>query len=107
MATMTHAERADRRRQIAAMAKDHSAAEISEILGVSWSTVYQALRSRGVKAVPKTARERSINYAIVADLMTSTASHQELANKHSVDLQRIRQVADDCRAAGIKLSPPE
>src|ERR1700723_10965 len=98
-------DRIERRRQIAAAvsAGDGSQA-VSTRFGVSISTIRDACREFGVRfAVDSRPKKKYRLYAILADLINTADSLVAIGEGHGVSKQRVNQISELARTAGIKV----
>lgn len=104
MARMTHKERAARRHEIAYTVEAGVAPErVASEYTVSVTTVRAACQEHGIRC-PRKPSIRSVNpMAVLAALLTGEDRHSVIATALGVSTQRVQQLAQDARDAGITL----
>jgi transposase len=103
---LTHKERKKRRRDIARDVKSGvSIEDVSRKYDVATATIYESCREHGTQPPKKVRRDMGPNtYLIIAALLRGQRQ-VAIATEHNVSPQRVNQVADRCREAGITLPP--
>jgi hypothetical protein len=102
---MDHAERRERRRQIANYAKEHGLSSASREFGVSVATTRLACLEYDVipyRAPHDAYTRRFSSYGVIADLLNGM-SLGDIANRYHVSEERIVQIKMNCIKAGIKI----
>jgi transposase-like protein len=104
---LPHSERRRRRELIARVVAERGGVDgVAELFGVSEGTVYQACHERGVRYARRTSRVPVRAMTILATLLNDpAASMSEVARRHLVSPQRVREVVVMARECGIRVRP--
>lgn len=104
--SLTHAERAARRKRIAEFCRSHSVHAAALEFGVTPSLIRAACAEAGVPCT----RDADVKGAgrtidVVAALLNSTVSYATIAERHRLTRQSVHGIAARCVEAGIKIRP--
>lgn len=103
---LSHAGRLERRREIAkAIAAGQSVYEVCQQFEVSRETIRKAADEHGVK-IPGTRRLQSVRRKskllhVLADLLNTSDSYPQIAQRQNVTRTYVTQVVDEARKAGL------
>ena len=103
--SMSHAERAKRRREIAAYCRTHSLDEAAREFGVCQGKVRVACSEHGVTPLRDSAPHvRDGHLQLIAELLKSRSSYASIARRRGLTRQAVAQLASRCDAAGIPVA---
>lgn len=101
---MTHEERRERRKQIAeAYSSGRSYSEISAEFNVSIETMRTCRQEFGMPYRAQTSPVTHSPYSIIADIINGQMNMNQIAAKHGVSDQRVRQIQQNLLDAGACL----
>lgn len=103
---LSHAQRRERRKQIAEYCRTHTAAQASVQFRCSTQPVYDSCKEHGV--VPRLAEghgdsTRFSTLKMLAALFDTGQTYEQIAERFNATLQRVGKLYNDCRRAGIPL----
>ena len=102
---ISHAERRERRRQIADHVRKHRDIGLSaREFEVSESTVRKVCIEFGIDTPKQGNRGREMSgstYEILADLINTDKSMKQIAKERELSVQRVSEIASKARQAGI------
>ena len=98
---LSHAERRERRREIAEFMKEHKDTQKAVAhFGCTLSLVSRACKEFGVD-VPKTASVATVGSFVILKRLLDGAKQIEVAGERGISRERVRQVANNAREAGF------
>lgn len=106
-AKLSHPERRQRRLKMAEHAAEYGVPEAAREFGVTTHTVHQALKEFGLVGLAHyiEAAGAGCTFFVLAELINTNDTCQEIGDRHGVSRQRVQQVAARAREAGIALHP--
>lgn len=103
--TLSHVERAERRRRIADYCRTHTWPEAAQEFGVSHNTAREACKVHGVEPVrmPHMEPVRPATMSILAALQNEPGrSLADVASAHGISRQRVQEILRRARDAGMR-----
>jgi transposase-like protein len=107
MKVLSHQQRRERRSQVAdALRAGAPITEICSQFGVSRKTVFDAADEFDVVR-PQKDGFRTTTWLVLSDLIRTIETYEEIGRRRGVTKQRVGQIADNARLAGVQFAKRE
>lgn len=100
--TLSHEERAERRKQIAEFCKNNSVADAAKRFGLTSGTIRSACIEHGVQPIRDPSSTGTVQTMRILKRLLDGETQVKLAGEYRVSRQRVQQIQKTAEEAGFK-----